>query len=98
MDAHRYARRSKTERGEWSDFTRDYFLHREVLANVLLLVDSSVPPQDIDLESADWLGDSQVPYTLVFTKVRGSVRLCTHDIGYNPHGVCITNSLSLDLL
>lgn len=67
----RYARRSKTERGEWSDFTRDYFLNREVLANVLLLVDSSVPPQDIDLESADWLGDSQVPYTLVFTKVRG---------------------------
>jgi GTP-binding protein len=43
--AHRYAQRSKESRLEWSAFTKEYFLKRETLANVLLLVDSSVPVQ-----------------------------------------------------
>ena len=41
----RYAQRSKEARLEWSSFTKEYFLKRETLANVLLLVDSSVPVQ-----------------------------------------------------
>ena len=41
----RYAQRSKEARLEWSAFTKEYFLKRETLANVLLLVDSSVPVQ-----------------------------------------------------
>lgn len=53
---------------EWNRFTRDYFLQREKLANVLLLIDASVPAQQIDLDCANWLGESQVPFSLVFTK------------------------------
>jgi GTP-binding protein EngB required for normal cell division len=41
----RYAQRSKASRLEWSGFTKEYFLKRETLANVLLLVDASVPVQ-----------------------------------------------------
>jgi GTP-binding protein len=59
-----YARRSKALRAEWSGFTQQYFLERATLANVLLLVDASVPVQALDLEVADWLGNAQVPFSL----------------------------------
>lgn len=54
---------------EWNDFTKDYLLNRATLANVLLLIDSSIPPTQVDLECADWLAGSQVPFALVFTKL-----------------------------
>ena len=63
-----YAKRSKTQREEFFQFSSEYFLERETLANTLLLVDSSVPPQDSDLQMVDWLVDSEVPFSLVFTK------------------------------
>ena len=54
---------------EWNKFTKDYLIKRETLANVLLLVDASIPPTEIDLQCADWLANSQVPFTVVFTKL-----------------------------
>jgi hypothetical protein len=47
----------------------DYFLKRESLVSVMLLVDGSIPPQAIDLEVADWLGEHSVPFSVIFTKV-----------------------------
>lgn len=45
---------------------------------VLLLVDCSIPPQDIDLQYAAWLAGAGVPFALVFTKAdkrkKGSTR------------------------
>ena len=35
---------------------------------VLLLVDSSIPPQAVDLDYASWLASEGVPFSLVFTK------------------------------
>jgi len=64
-----YAKRAKTNRLEWNSFTRDYFLQRKSLANVLLLVDASIPPQPIDLDCADWLANSEIPFAIVFTKI-----------------------------
>lgn len=64
----------KDVRDAWSDFTRDYFLHRGTLANVLLLVDASIPPIDLDVVCANWLAESEVPFTVVFTKVDKSSR------------------------
>lgn len=63
-----YAKRSRTSRVEWRIFTQKYFLERPTLAAVLLLVDASIPPQPADLDAADWLGNAQVPFTIVFTK------------------------------
>ena len=44
---------------EWFEFTQQYFLHRDTLAHVLLLVDAGVSTQPSDLECANWLGEAQ---------------------------------------
>ena len=35
---------------------------------MLLLVDASIPPQQVDLDSAAWLCGENIPVTVVFTK------------------------------
>ena len=47
---------------------REYFLHREALTNVFVLIDSRIPPQRIDLEFINFLGENGIPLSLVFTK------------------------------
>jgi ribosome biogenesis GTP-binding protein YsxC/EngB len=64
-----FARAPGELKTNWTDFTMDYFLKRESLVSVLLLVDGSIPPQAIDLEVADWLGEHSVPFSVIFTKV-----------------------------
>ena len=56
-------------REKWAEFTREYLTKRESLITVLLLIDSTVKPQRLDLECLDWLGEAGVPVTIVFTKV-----------------------------
>ena len=63
-----YARTSKSSRSQWSTMMRDYFLHREELTNVFVLIDSRIPPQRIDLEFINFLGTNGVPLAIVFTK------------------------------
>lgn len=63
-----YARTSKSSREKWSTMMRDYFLHREALTNVYVLVDSRIPPQRIDLEFISFLGTNGIPLAIVFTK------------------------------
>lgn len=63
-----YARTSKSNRKEWGSMMRDYFLKREALTNVYVLIDSRIPPRDIDLEFIAFLGQNGVPLTIVFTK------------------------------
>lgn len=63
-----YARTSKSTRDLFSQMIREYFLHREVLANTYVLVDSRIPPQRIDLEFINFLGTNGVPLTIVYTK------------------------------
>ncbi|KAM7263969.1 hypothetical protein ACFE04_001652 [Oxalis oulophora] len=63
-----FARAPDAARMDWSAFTKGYFLNRDSLVGVLLLVDASVPPQKIDLDCANWLGRNGIPMTLVFTK------------------------------
>nr|KAJ0201693.1 hypothetical protein LSAT_V11C600303470 [Lactuca sativa] len=53
---------------DWNKFTKDYFLNRSTLVSVFLLIDASIPAKKIDLEYASWLGQNQVPMTIVFTK------------------------------
>ncbi|KAJ9555690.1 hypothetical protein OSB04_010304 [Centaurea solstitialis] len=53
---------------DWNKFTKDYFLNRSTLVSVFLLIDASIPAKKIDLEYASWLGQNQVPMTIIFTK------------------------------
>ena len=64
-----YARTSKTSRQQWQKMIVDYILKREQLVNVFVLVDSRIPPQNIDLEFIDFLGQNGVPLSIVFTKI-----------------------------
>ncbi|WP_020571316.1 ribosome biogenesis GTP-binding protein YihA/YsxC [Neolewinella persica] len=63
-----YAKRSKKTRAKWETRTEDYFLNRAQLHCAFVLVDSNVPPQEIDLEFINWLGEFGVPFVIVFTK------------------------------
>ena len=63
-----YARTSKSSRTAWQKMISDYILHRKSLANVFLLIDSRIPPQNIDIEFANFLGSNAIPLTIVFTK------------------------------
>ena len=64
-----YARTSKTSRERWQKMIVDYILKREQLVNVFVLVDSRIPPQNIDLEFINFLGENGVPLSIVFTKI-----------------------------
>lgn len=63
-----YAAAPQELRTDWAKFTKDYFLNRSTLVSVFLLIDASIPAKSIDLEYASWLGQNQIPMTLIFTK------------------------------
>ncbi|KAK3016374.1 hypothetical protein RJ639_005367 [Escallonia herrerae] len=63
-----YASAPHELRTDWDKFSKDYFLNRSTLVSVFLLIDASIPAKKIDLEYASWLGQNQIPMTLVFTK------------------------------
>ncbi|KAL3655652.1 hypothetical protein CASFOL_000048 [Castilleja foliolosa] len=63
-----YAAAPHEVRTDWAKFTKDYFINRPTLVSVFLLIDASIPAKKIDLEYASWLGQNQIPMTLVFTK------------------------------
>ena len=63
-----YAAVSKKKRVKWAGFIEEYFLKREQLTNIFVLVDSRLEPQKIDLEFIHWLGENGLPFSIVFTK------------------------------
>ena len=63
-----FAKRSKSEIQKIDQMIRGYLLEREQLANVFVLVDVRLEPQNIDLEFINWLGLSSIPFSIVFTK------------------------------
>lgn len=54
-----YARTGKAARADFAAFTRAYLSQRPSLVMVLLLVDASIPPQELDLEYAAWLAGAR---------------------------------------
>ncbi|MCD8741704.1 ribosome biogenesis GTP-binding protein YihA/YsxC [Mucilaginibacter roseus] len=63
-----YARISKSKKEDWNKFIRTYLDKRENLQCVMVLVDSRLEPQKIDLEFCNWLGEHGLPFVLIFTK------------------------------
>ena len=64
-----YAQISKKERQKFEKMILDYLQKRPNLVFTFLLIDGRIPPQEIDLEFAEWLGIHEIPFGLVFTKV-----------------------------
>lgn len=63
-----WAKTSKSEKNLWGTMTQKYLLHRRQLSTVLVLVDSRLVPQSIDIEFINWLGINNVPLAIIFTK------------------------------
>lgn len=63
-----YAKVSKKEREKWQLMIRKYFTGRPNLLYTFLLIDCRHEPQKADIEFANFLGELQVPFVLVFTK------------------------------
>lgn len=63
-----YAKRSKTVQDRLDQMIRSYILMRQQLVNVFVLIDIRLEQEKIDLEFIDWLGESKIPFSIVFTK------------------------------
>ncbi len=64
-----YAKVSKTERKKWNKSLVDYFRLRRSLVNIFVLVDANIPPQAIDIDFINYLGENGMPFSIVFTKI-----------------------------
>lgn len=63
-----YAKISKAMRETVHKMITDYVTKREQLACLFVLLDSRHEPQEIDLDFLDFLGESEVPFAVIFTK------------------------------
>lgn len=63
-----YAKQSKTVRQKLEQMISSYILQRNQLMNVFVLIDIRHEQQLIDREFVDWLGQSSIPFCIVFTK------------------------------
>jgi len=64
-----YAKSSVADRKKWINNTQDYFFNRPCLLHVFVLVDGSIPPQDIDIDFCKTLHESSIPFSVVVTKI-----------------------------
>ncbi len=63
-----YAKVSKSVKATFQKFITDYFESREQLVCAFVLVDIRLEPQKIDVEFINYLGESGIPFCIVFTK------------------------------
>jgi GTP-binding protein len=63
-----YAKVPKSQRNDFEKRLFHYLDRRENLYCLFVLVDSRLPPQAIDMEFLNRLGEMQVPLAIVFTK------------------------------
>jgi GTP-binding protein len=64
-----YAQRGKEGREKIRKIIDSYILNRIELTCLFLLLDCRHEPQKIDLEFMNWLGEQQVPFAIIFTKI-----------------------------
>ncbi len=64
-----YAKVSKKERESFAKMIEQYATQRTNLVCFFVLVDARIPPQQLDLDFIEWLGDSDLPFVIVLTKV-----------------------------
>lgn len=63
-----YARVSKKTKETFQKFITDYFEKREQLVCAFVLIDIRLEAQKIDIEFINYLGESEVPFCIIFTK------------------------------
>ena len=63
-----YARVSKKTKSVFQQFITDYFEKREQLVCAFVLIDIRLEAQNIDIEFMAYMGESEIPFCIVFTK------------------------------
>jgi GTP-binding protein len=63
-----FAKVSSAQRGQWKQMIWNYLEKRENLSTVFLLIDSRLPPQKLDIDFINALGEKQIAFNLIFTK------------------------------
>ncbi|SMD41902.1 GTP-binding protein [Aquiflexum balticum DSM 16537] len=63
-----FAKVSKSIKDTWGKMIMDYLSARENLVALMVLIDSRLEPQKIDLEFITWCGENDIPFVLLFTK------------------------------
>lgn len=64
-----YASIGKDMRQKLKEIIEGYLLYRPQLTNVFLLIDSRHAPQKIDMDFMQWMGENEIPFAIVFTKI-----------------------------
>jgi GTP-binding protein len=63
-----FAEGAKKDSARFNKAVSRYLKHRVNLSLVFALIDSGLPPQEMDLAFVEWLTGNAVPFVLVFTK------------------------------
>lgn len=63
-----YAKVSKTAKRKFQKFITNYFKQRQQLVSAFVLIDIRHKPQKIDLDFMRWLGENDLPFSIIFTK------------------------------
>ncbi len=63
-----YAKVAKIDKKEFNKAVIDYLQKRDNLTCVFVLIDCRREPQPMDIEFVNWIGNSGIPFVLVFTK------------------------------
>src|SRR5690606_21308009 len=63
-----YAKVSKTAKSKFQKFITTYFTQRKQLVSAFILIDIRHSPQKIDMEFMQWLGENEIPFSIIFTK------------------------------
>ena len=64
-----YAKVSKKDRDTFAKMIEQYATRRTNLVCFFVLVDARHKPQQLDLDFIEWLGDNNLPFVIVLTKV-----------------------------
>ena len=79
-----YAKVSKKTKSVFQQFITDYFEKREQLVCAFVLIDIRHEAQNIDLEFMEYMGESEIPFCIVFTKADkiSKVKIDSHIAAY----------------
>ena len=63
-----FAKRSKTVQKKLDQMITSYILQRKQLITTFVLIDIRPDPMKIDTDFINWLGESSIPFSIIFTK------------------------------
>lgn len=63
-----FAKTARSNRHKWMKMIKDYMENRNSLLYVFQLIDSRIPPQAIDINFINWMGEKGIPFVIVYTK------------------------------